>query len=115
MTQSNHGDAQLAGQRVEIGGRRLDLAVSVQLRKLDAVADRMAAQLVGLVGLGSRTKRQRRAGNGNAERRPPVDPERAGKILMQVLGLAEALPFRPRAEMQFPPLAARLAAAEGAA
>jgi transcriptional regulator with XRE-family HTH domain len=50
-----------------------------------------------------------------AERRPPVDPERAGKILVQVLGLAEALPFRPRAEMQFPPLAARLAAAGGAA
>ncbi len=42
------------------------------------------------------------------ERRPPVDPERAGKILVQVLELAEALPFRPRAEMQFPPLAARL-------
>src|SRR5664279_1772039 len=28
-----------------------------------------------------------------AERRPPVDPERAGKILVQVLELAEALPF----------------------
>ncbi len=50
-----------------------------------------------------------------AERRPPVDPERAGKILVQVLGLAEALPFRPRSEMQFPPLAARLAVAEGSA
>src|SRR6202789_3196018 len=43
------------------------------------------------------------------ERQPPVDPDRAGKILIQVLELAEALPFRPRAEMQFPPLAARLA------
>jgi transcriptional regulator with XRE-family HTH domain len=43
------------------------------------------------------------------ERRPPVDPERAGRILVQVLELAEALPFRPRAEMQFPPLADRLA------
>ncbi len=42
------------------------------------------------------------------ERRPPVDPERAGRILVQVLELAEALPFRPRAEMQFPPLADRL-------
>jgi transcriptional regulator with XRE-family HTH domain len=41
-------------------------------------------------------------------RKPPVDPERAGKILVQVLELAEALPFRPRAEMQFPPLAKRL-------
>lgn len=43
-----------------------------------------------------------------SERRPPVDPERAGRILVQVLELAEALPFRPRAEMQFPPLAERL-------
>ena len=42
-------------------------------------------------------------------RRPPVDPERASQILVQVLELAEALPFRPRAEMQFPPLAQRLA------
>jgi transcriptional regulator with XRE-family HTH domain len=46
---------------------------------------------------------------GLTERRPPVDPERAGRILVQVLELAEALPFRPRAEMQFPPLADRLA------
>ncbi len=44
-----------------------------------------------------------------AERKPPVDPERASKILVQVLELAEALPFRPRAEMEFPPLAERLA------
>jgi transcriptional regulator with XRE-family HTH domain len=43
-----------------------------------------------------------------AERKPPVDPERAGRILVQVLELAEALPFRPRAEMQFPPLKDRL-------
>lgn len=42
-------------------------------------------------------------------RSPPVDPERAGEILVQVLELAEALPFRPRAEMQYPPLADRLA------
>jgi transcriptional regulator with XRE-family HTH domain len=41
-------------------------------------------------------------------RKPPVDPDRAGRILVQVLELAEALPFRPRAEMQFPPLAGRL-------
>jgi transcriptional regulator with XRE-family HTH domain len=44
-----------------------------------------------------------------SERKPPVDPERASKILVQVLELAEALPFRPRAEMQYPPLAERLA------
>jgi transcriptional regulator with XRE-family HTH domain len=42
-------------------------------------------------------------------REPPVDAERAGKILVQVLGLAEALPFRPGAEMSFPPLVERLA------
>jgi len=42
------------------------------------------------------------------KRRPPVDPERAGQILVQVLELAEALPFRPRLEMQYPPLANRL-------
>jgi transcriptional regulator with XRE-family HTH domain len=45
---------------------------------------------------------------GLERREPAVDPERAGKILVQVLELAEALPFRPRAEMEFPPLAERL-------
>jgi uncharacterized protein len=43
-------------------------------------------------------------------RKPPVDEERASRILVQVLELAEALPFRPRAEMQFPPLIERLGA-----
>lgn len=43
------------------------------------------------------------------ERKPPVDPERASRILIQVLGLAEALPYRPRAEMRYPPLKDRLA------
>ncbi len=42
------------------------------------------------------------------KRMPPVDAERAGRILVQVLELAEALPFRPRAEMSFPPLVERL-------
>lgn len=42
------------------------------------------------------------------ERKPPVDPKRAGGILVQVLELAEALPFRPRSEMQFPSFAERL-------
>ena len=46
---------------------------------------------------------------GIEERKPPVDPERAGRILIQVLGLAEALPYRPRAEMLYPPLKDRLA------
>jgi transcriptional regulator with XRE-family HTH domain len=45
-----------------------------------------------------------------ARRKAPVDAERAGKILVQVLELAEALPFRPRAELGFPPLAQRLGA-----
>lgn len=43
------------------------------------------------------------------ERRPPVDPERASRILVQVLGLAEALPYQPGAEMRYPPLKDRLA------
>jgi transcriptional regulator with XRE-family HTH domain len=43
------------------------------------------------------------------ERKPPVDPQRASYILNQVLGLAEALPFRPGAEMAYPPLKDRLA------
>src|SRR5690242_7320604 len=43
------------------------------------------------------------------ERKPPVDPQRAGWILNQVLGLAEALPYRPRAELAYPPLKDRLA------
>jgi transcriptional regulator with XRE-family HTH domain len=42
-------------------------------------------------------------------RKPPVDAERAGQILVQVLELAEALPFRPRAEMGYPPLKEKLA------
>jgi transcriptional regulator with XRE-family HTH domain len=43
-------------------------------------------------------------------RRPPVDAERAGKILVQVLELAEALPFRARPELGYPRLQDRLAA-----
>jgi transcriptional regulator with XRE-family HTH domain len=43
------------------------------------------------------------------KRKPPVDAERASRILNQVLGLAEALPYRPRAEMAYPPLKDRLA------
>ncbi len=42
-------------------------------------------------------------------RRPPVDEERASKILVQVLELAEALPFRPRPELTFPRLSDRIA------
>ena len=39
---------------------------------------------------------------------PPVDAERAGEILVQVLELAEALPFRPRAKLDYPSLAKRI-------
>lgn len=44
-----------------------------------------------------------------ARRRPPVDATRASRILVQVLELAEALPFRPRPELDYPPLVDRLA------
>lgn len=42
-------------------------------------------------------------------RKPPVDVDRASKILVQVLELAEALPFRPRPELAYPRLADRVA------
>jgi transcriptional regulator with XRE-family HTH domain len=41
-------------------------------------------------------------------RRPPVDADRAGRLLVQVLELAEALPFRPRADLGYPSLHDRL-------
>src|SRR5436190_14973654 len=43
-----------------------------------------------------------------APRKPPVDVERASKILVQVLELAEALPFRPRPELDYPRLPERV-------
>ena len=42
-------------------------------------------------------------------RKPPVDVERASRILVQVLELAEALPFRPRPELDYPLLPDRIA------
>lgn len=48
-------------------------------------------------------------------REPPVDAERAGRILVQVLELAEALPFRPRPELEYPRLSERLVAKGSAA
>lgn len=42
-------------------------------------------------------------------RKPPVDVERASRILVQVLELAEALPFRPRPELGYPRLSDRIA------
>ncbi len=47
-------------------------------------------------------------------RRPPVDADRAGRLLVQVLELAEALPFRPRADLDYPRLSDRLAARSAA-
>jgi len=41
-----------------------------------------------------------------ARRTPPVDPERAGRRLSQVLDLAEALPFRRTRELRYPKLPA---------
>jgi hypothetical protein len=41
------------------------------------------------------------------ERKAPVDPYRAGRILVEVLELAEALPFRPKPELSYPRLADR--------
>jgi hypothetical protein len=41
-------------------------------------------------------------------RKPPVDPDRASEILVQVLELAEALPFRPRPELGYPRLPDRV-------
>jgi len=46
-----------------------------------------------------------------ARRRPPVDPHRAERILVQVLELAEALPYRPRPRLRGPSVAERLGAA----
>lgn len=42
-------------------------------------------------------------------RQPPVDAERAAGILVQVLELAEALPFRARPDRPLPSVAQRLA------
>jgi transcriptional regulator with XRE-family HTH domain len=39
-----------------------------------------------------------------ARRQPPVDPSRAGRILEQVLGLAEQLPYRPGIGPEVAPL-----------
>ena len=41
---------------------------------------------------------------------PPVDVDRAERILEQVLGLAEALPYKPKPINNYPPLARTLAA-----
>jgi transcriptional regulator with XRE-family HTH domain len=42
-------------------------------------------------------------------RRPPVDAERASRILVQVLELAEALPYRPKPELGYPRISDRIA------
>lgn len=45
-----------------------------------------------------------------APRRAPVDAKRAGRLLEQVLDLAEALPYRPRRQLDYPALPPRRAA-----
>lgn len=45
---------------------------------------------------------------GLVSRAPSVDKERAGRLLVQVLELAEALPFRPHPELDYPRLTDRL-------
>jgi transcriptional regulator with XRE-family HTH domain len=47
-------------------------------------------------------------------RKPPVDVDRASDILVQVLELAEALPFRPRPELRYPHLPDRVRKGAGA-
>jgi len=44
-------------------------------------------------------------------RRSPVDPEQASRRLVQVLELAEALPYRPREKLDYPRLPDRVSAA----
>jgi uncharacterized protein len=41
------------------------------------------------------------------DRKSPVDPDRAGRILVEVLELAEALPYRPRDDLGYPSLKRR--------
>ena len=43
-----------------------------------------------------------------AQREGPVDVDRASRILVEVLELAEALPFRPRPELRYPHLPDRV-------
>jgi transcriptional regulator with XRE-family HTH domain len=50
-----------------------------------------------------------------SRRTPPVDVERASKILVQVLELAEALPYRPKPELGYPRLPDRVAKGAGTA
>jgi len=44
-----------------------------------------------------------------SRRKPPVDAQRASRILVQVLELAEALPYRPKPELGYPRLSDRIA------
>jgi transcriptional regulator with XRE-family HTH domain len=44
-------------------------------------------------------------------RKAAVDPHRAGRILVEVLELAEALPFKPKPDLSYPRLAERFAEA----
>ena len=47
------------------------------------------------------------------ERKAPVDPYRAGRILVEVLELAEALPYSPKPDLGYPRLSDRIGSAGG--
>jgi len=83
-------------------GRRAGLPRSVVNAYLKGAREPGADALARLAAAGGLELRLGR-------RKPPVDAERAGRILVQVLELAEALPFHPRSELEYPPLSNRLA------
>lgn len=82
-------------------GRRAGLPRSVVNAYLKGSREPGADALTRLAAAGGFELRLER-------RKPPVDAERAGRILVQVLELAEALPFRPRSELEYPRLSDRL-------
>lgn len=86
-------------------GRRAGLSRSVVNAYLKGSREPGADALARLAAAGGFDLRLGR-------RKAPVDAERAGRILVQVLELAEALPFRPRPELEYPRLADRLTSKE---
>jgi transcriptional regulator with XRE-family HTH domain len=86
-------------------GRRAGLSRSVVNAYLKGSREPGADALARLAAAGGFELRLGR-------RQSPVDEERAGRILVQVLELAEALPFRPRPELGYPRLTDRLGAKE---
>jgi len=107
----HHANDQVAGKlirqiRHESGLRQIELARRSRIpssvlsayehghRQPSVAALARIARVVGLqVGVG-------RVGSVSDE----MQPIRAGKILVQVLDLAEQLPYRPRSKLAYPPL-----------